>query len=1001
MPRNNQGLYTLPSGNPVTAGTTIESAWANTTMADVAAALTGSMPRDGSAPMTGELILQSGNPINNRAAANKAYVDSFLLYATGLPVGSIVSFAGASAPNGFLLCNGQAVSRTTYASLFATIGTIYGPGDSSTTFNLPDLRSQFIRGRADGRAVGSTQSGSIQSHIHPVNDPGHLHVISNPTHTHSISNPAHTHSITVGTHTHTVTNPSHTHTGSQSAHSHTVSVNNHTHTVTDPGHSHVFSAYGGSGGSILPSVRGDGGGTFNFNTNASSTGISIASATGLAGSTNSATPAVSITAATQNTSIATAGVSASASSDVQNSSIGAAAQSSSSVNAVTGISIGSAGGTETVPMNIAMDYYIKALADSVGPTAITGVTSSDENMIEIDNTNPVSPELSIKANMPFGIPKLDQDGKVAIANLPTGIQTLLGLFDASQNANPSEKYPQQEFANGDTYIISNAGTINVYDPATNISAPTAVDVGWQLLYILDSTINPDGWYWSEPKVTDVIAAEVAFLPSGSVASTNVQDAIEELDGNILTHIGKTGTQVHGLGTASTLTATVDTTDETVGRAMKVGDFGYGTALTSTQTNLNSYPKNGIFLTPSTGLTNTPSDYVAGRHFLVAESFGAGPSYSKQILVCLSGGASTENKVWSRTFNGTTWTAWYRLQTSNDVTSSTTDATTGKLLKVGDFGLGATSPPTVLNANTAIVSGIYAAGGAGSTNYPAGQSVYGSLLVFTRAGNIINQICINATPAASTDFWVRGSANNGSTWSAWNKVLSSYDTTASVIDTTTGKLLKVGDFGLAGPSISAATGSCNNLVNGFWYPNGTSITEKPNATGAEINATLLSCVTNSQSYGFQLAGRGNAADLQWRGVEAAGAWTPWAKLFSQRNILGAVSQTGGIPTGAIVEEGSNANGRYTKLADGTLICYQNWSNQTCSTALGAFYTGPTITWTYPAVFSLAPSVATQSFNNGFTVGFDSPSTTSCSFKAAHPSSGGTATVPRAMAVGRWF
>lgn len=55
-------------------------------------------------------------------------------------------FAGASAPDGWFICNGQLVSRTTYASLFAAIGTTFGVGDGSTTFAVPDLRGQFVRG---------------------------------------------------------------------------------------------------------------------------------------------------------------------------------------------------------------------------------------------------------------------------------------------------------------------------------------------------------------------------------------------------------------------------------------------------------------------------------------------------------------------------------------------------------------------------------------------------------------------------------------------------------------------------------------------------------------------------------------------------------------------------------------------------------------------------------------------------------------------------------------
>lgn len=87
-------------------------------------------------------------------------------------IGMVSAFAGTSAPNGWFQCNGAAISRTTYAALFARIGTTYGSGNGSTTFNLPDLRGEFIRGLDSGRGidpgrmVGTLQADSIRSHDH-------------------------------------------------------------------------------------------------------------------------------------------------------------------------------------------------------------------------------------------------------------------------------------------------------------------------------------------------------------------------------------------------------------------------------------------------------------------------------------------------------------------------------------------------------------------------------------------------------------------------------------------------------------------------------------------------------------------------------------------------------------------------------------------------------------------------------------------------------------------
>ena len=86
--------------------------------------------------------------------------------------GMVLPFAGSAAPTGWLECNGGAVSRTTYAALFAVIGTLWGIGDGSTTFNLPETRGEFIRGYDhsrgvdSGRAIGVWQDESFKSHYH-------------------------------------------------------------------------------------------------------------------------------------------------------------------------------------------------------------------------------------------------------------------------------------------------------------------------------------------------------------------------------------------------------------------------------------------------------------------------------------------------------------------------------------------------------------------------------------------------------------------------------------------------------------------------------------------------------------------------------------------------------------------------------------------------------------------------------------------------------------------
>lgn len=85
------------------------------------------------------------------------------------PVGSVIAFAANSAPSGCLLCNGAAVSRTTYADLFAAIGTTYGSGDGSTTFNLPNLTDKFIQGSSTAGMVKAAGVPNLHGYFSLVN----------------------------------------------------------------------------------------------------------------------------------------------------------------------------------------------------------------------------------------------------------------------------------------------------------------------------------------------------------------------------------------------------------------------------------------------------------------------------------------------------------------------------------------------------------------------------------------------------------------------------------------------------------------------------------------------------------------------------------------------------------------------------------------------------------------------------------------------------------------
>ena len=143
--------------------------------------------------------------------------------ASTVSAGTIITFASATAPTGYLKCNGALVSRTTYSDLFSAIGTTFGAGDGSTTFALPDLRGYFTRGWDDGRGVDTSRAfGSLQadgylnhSHTGSTNSQGeHTHTVSGTNITDSyvgVGSPAvlavsaTKTTSSAGAHTHTVT----------------------------------------------------------------------------------------------------------------------------------------------------------------------------------------------------------------------------------------------------------------------------------------------------------------------------------------------------------------------------------------------------------------------------------------------------------------------------------------------------------------------------------------------------------------------------------------------------------------------------------------------------------------------------------------------------------------------------------------------------------------------------------------------------------------------------
>ena len=166
-------------------------------------------------PATGLLLFQTDGSAGYYYYDGSGWLQVSSSATVTTPAGIISQYGGSSAPTGYLLCQGQEVSRTTYAALFSAIGTTYGPGNGSTTFNLPDLRQRVPVGKySSGTFATLGATGGAESMT--------LSIANLPSHTHDV-NPASFTSATEGSHTHTVDPPSTT----------SSSDGNHRHQIRD------------------------------------------------------------------------------------------------------------------------------------------------------------------------------------------------------------------------------------------------------------------------------------------------------------------------------------------------------------------------------------------------------------------------------------------------------------------------------------------------------------------------------------------------------------------------------------------------------------------------------------------------------------------------------------------------------------------------------------------------------------------------------------------------
>lgn len=211
MPDSTTGVYTRPSSPTPVTGQGADAPQVNVPIDDMAAALNRRSFRDGRAPMLGNQdfngyrVTGAGDAVDAQDYVTKGQMEAAIAAVSVIAPGIMQPYtiSSAAAPTGYLFANGQTVSRSTYAALWAAVSGgnnlaategaktagQYGPGDGSTTFSLPNLYADngyFIRAISSGRTIGTVQADELKSHGHtasfagtPVGD--HSHVALGPS----------------------------------------------------------------------------------------------------------------------------------------------------------------------------------------------------------------------------------------------------------------------------------------------------------------------------------------------------------------------------------------------------------------------------------------------------------------------------------------------------------------------------------------------------------------------------------------------------------------------------------------------------------------------------------------------------------------------------------------------------------------------------------------------------------------------------------------------------
>ncbi|MCD9148524.1 pyocin knob domain-containing protein [Pseudophaeobacter flagellatus] len=214
--------------------------------------------------------------------------------------------------------------------------------------------------------------------------------------------------------------------------------------------------------------------------------------------------------------------------------------------------------------------------------------------------------------------------------------------------------------------------------------------------------------------------------------------------------------------------------------------------------------------------------------------------------------------------------------------------------------------------------------------------------------------------------------------------------ASPTDPAAGKLLKTGAFGLGAAAAPALVDlDDQSIAVGFYGVNEVTVGTRPD--GAANYAMCICTRAGGTGIGQIYINSFNGG--MYHRTSVAGTWNAWEKIFTSSTIVGPVSEAVGVPTGAVIMRGSNANGEYVRFADGTQICWKT------SLPVGPGAT----TWTFPAVFGATPVITAtgRDVSSARTINIGSVGFTSVDVAAFDASGAAAINNVDLLSIGRWF